>query len=339
MNRISTSSMRRLHRFDVLAAWFKEYMVVRNYRPRTIKSYTADLALFRRWLHDNGDIEDIDDITQRTLHDYAAGIYEKQVAASTLHHNLSVLAAFFRALYDKNKLYTDLRACITFPRVPKALPKNILTEEETGRVFAWLEATVGAREIRTFDDAMAARNHALLEVFYSSGLRKAEFIELCLDDVNYDDGLLHVRHGKGGKERVVPLGRKAIAVLRRYVGQARPIIATGEAKEMPYLFLSMMRNKMGENTVLGIVKTAVRAAGVIRPVTVHTLRHCCATHMLNNGADIRYVQEFLGHSCLSSTQIYTHISIGKLKETHRRCHPREHATFLAETESEDAEYG
>jgi integrase/recombinase XerD len=168
-------------------------------------------------------------------------------------------------------------------------------------------------------------------VFYSAGLRKAELIRLHLDDVNYDDGLIMVRDGKGGKDRVVPVGEKSLEALRRYVRVARPLLVTGDT---PLLFVSIKGDALGEVGVIESVKRTVEAAGVTRKVNPHAIRHCCATHMLNHGADIRYVQEFLGHASLSSTQVYTHVSIGKLKETHRRCHPREQAGFMDQAEDE-----
>jgi site-specific recombinase XerD len=175
------------------------------------------------------------------------------------------------------------------------------------------------------------RDQAIFEVFYGAGVRKAELIRLSLDDVNYDDGLVMVREGKGGKDRVVPIGEKGLAALRRYVRLARPLLAKGEES---HLFVSLRGGVMGEMGILQCVKRTVKAAGITRNVHPHALRHCCATHMLNHGADIRYVQEFLGHASLSSTQVYTHVSISKLKQTHRRCHPREQAGFMEQAEDE-----
>jgi integrase/recombinase XerD len=144
-----------------------------------------------------------------------------------------------------------------------------------------------------------------------------------LHDVNYADCLVHVR-GKGGRQRVVPIGITSLAVLRRFIREGRPLLAS---EGVANVFVTIRGGPMGEMAVLDAVKRVAAKAGISRAITVHTIRHCSATHMLNHGADIRYVQELLGHASVSTTQIYTHVSIAKLKQTHARCHPRERDDF------------
>jgi site-specific recombinase XerD len=313
----------RLHRFDVLLAWFREHMHAQQFRARTIEDYTFELSFFRRWLCDNTDLADIDDMAPALLHAYAAALYGRGLVAGSINHKLAVLKSFFDTLYEHNKLYLDLGRHISLPRIARRLPRNILSEREMCRVFAYQETTTAKRGVSARERALALRDHALMEVLYSTGIRKGELIGCMLDDVNYADCLVHIR-GKGGKQRVVPIGITSLAVLRRFIREGRPLLA---AKDVVNVFVTIRGGPMGEMAVLDAVKRVVAKAGIDRAVTVHTIRHCSATHMLNHGADIRYVQELLGHASVSTTQIYTHVSISKLKQTHARCHPRERDDF------------
>jgi site-specific recombinase XerD len=204
-----------------------------------------------------------------------------------------------------------------------------MSEEDTARIFDWLEETAARLKPTRPTEAVKVRDHAIFEVFYSAGLRKSELICLQLDDISYDDGVIMVREGKGGKDRVVPVGTRSLEALRRYVRLARSILVHGETS---LLFLSIKGCALGEVGVIESVKRTAKAAGITRNISPYAVRHTCATHMLNRGADIRYVQEFLGHESLSTTQVYTHVSIDKLKETHRNCHPREQSGFMDQVE-------
>jgi integrase/recombinase XerD len=312
--------MDRFHRLDILAAWYREYLTVEGYRPRTIADYCFELSFFRRWVESNTDTADIDELPPELLHDYAASLYDRELAPKTIHHKLAALVSFFGACYEENKLYIDLRRHIQLPRLTKALPAGILTEQEIGRIFDYLETATAARRVRGLSDAVLLRDRAVFEVLYSTGMRRAEVIGLKLCDIGYDEGLVFVRDGKGGKDRVVPIGQKSLEAVRRYVTEARSLLA---ATDCEHLFVTRRGYLMGDYTIRQGVIKVTQAAGIGRHVKVHTIRHTCATHMLNNGADIRYVQELLGHACLSSTQVYTHVSIAKLKDTHRKYHPRE----------------
>lgn len=307
------------HRFDVLAAWYEEHLTINGYRPRTIADYCFELSFFRRFVEENTDLSDIDDLTAQTLRLYMTSLYDRNLAPGTVHHKCSALINFLGAIYDENKFYTDLRPHIALPRTGRKLPATILSEKETQRVFAYLEELTGALHIHDYTEAVLMRDHAMLELMYSTGVRLAEVIALDLCDIDYDTGLVQVRGGKGGKDRVVPIGATSLMVLRRYVHDARPVIAT----DPNALFVTRFGWRTGVQTVRDMLTRVMKGAAVDRHVTPHAIRHTCATHLLNNGADIRYVQELLGHASLSSTQVYTHVSIDKLKQTHARYHPRE----------------
>jgi site-specific recombinase XerD len=317
--------MNRFHRFDVLTEWYREHLTIGEYRPRTIADYLFELSFFRRHLSETTGIQDVDELTPALIHDYAAHLYQRELAAATIHHKLSVLNSFFGAAYEHNKLYLDLRKTVQRPRIGRKIPAGILTEQETKRVFEYIERTAARTDIVTLQDAAELRDCAMVDLLYSSGMRRNELTALTLDDINSADGLVYIRQGKGGKDRVVPLGNATAATLQAYREKARPILCGRLSCD--YLFVTRHAARVGEYTIRQSVIRVTRTAGIGRHVRVHHLRHSCATHLLNNGADIRYVQELLGHQSLSSTQVYTHVSIGKLKDTHRKHHPREREGF------------
>jgi site-specific recombinase XerD len=296
-------------------------MAIGGYRPRSVRDYGFELSFFRRFLLEKTELPDIDELTAEIIRDYAAYLYDRNVTAATMHHKLSALNSFFGAAYEEKKLYADYRDYIELPRVNKKLPANMLSEEETKRVFGHLEAVTDNLQVKTVEDAVLLRDRAIFEVLYSTGIRRNELTGLALADIDYDGGLLIVRGGKGGKDRIVPIGKTALEAVLRYVAEARPVLA---AKGTEALFVnSKFGRPLSDYTIRESVMRTAKAAGLEKHVRVHAMRHTCATHLLNNGADIRYVQELLGHASLSSTQVYTHVSISKLKETHRKHHPRE----------------
>lgn len=317
--------MKRLHRFDILCAWFEEHLTIKSYRPRTIKDYLFELSFFRRFVKEETDREDIEDIDHDTLYAYTASLYERHLTATTIRCKLGAVQCFFRALYEKHKLYRDITGSIHLPKRIKKLPTGMLNEHEMSEVFTRLEQNTNHHKpIKTYADALAMRDRAVFETLYSTGIRISEITNLDMGDIHDDDSLVHI-HGKGGKERIVPVGSVCLEVAHRYLHEARTILAK---KECTALFVTYRGGRMSKAALRNVVKRVTTAAGITRNITVHSIRHSCATHMLNNGADIRFVQKQLGHSSLSSTQIYTHVSIKKLKETHRKHHPREQDNFM-----------
>jgi len=327
--------MNRFHRFDVLCSWYREYATVKGFRPRTVHEYLLEVLFFRRWLEKETEAQDIDEITPAMVRDFATMLYDKKKAPATIRRNLTSLKSFFSSLYAEHKLYINLAAAVALPRIGKRLPTGILTEEETGKVIAYLESTTADSHVRTLTDAIRLRDHAIFEVLYSTGIRRGELMALRLGEINYADGLITIRQGKGGKDRVVPIGEKSLEIVRRYTTCARKMFAQGKSPDA--LFLTSRGASMGRMTVRDTVMRIVRDAGITRHVKTHGIRHTCATHMLNHGADIRYVQELLGHACLSSTQVYTHVSIKQLKESHRKFHPRERAEFSDDDPPEESD--
>ena len=216
--------------------------------------------------------------------------------------HLSTLRSFFKFLVREGFLKNNPLLSVASPKIEKHLP-SFLTEEETVRL---IEASCPKNE-------SGLRDRAILETFYSSGLRISELVGLNLDDVDFIGGIIKVR-GKGKKERIVPVGDKALQSLREYLNKRK--------KQTQSLFLNKRGTRITDRGVRGIVAKYIRISGMKQRISPHTLRHSFATHLLNRGADLRTVQELLGHASLSTTQIYTHLTTERLKSVYDKAHPR-----------------
>jgi len=227
------------------------------------------------------------------------------------------LRAFFRWLARENYILANPASELELPRVHRRLPAHILSREEVEAVLAQT----------LLHGELGIRDRAMLETLYSSGVRRSELINLKLYDLDLRNGSLLVRLGKGQKDRYVPLGARAIQWLKRYLEEVRPglVIEPDEG----HAFLHEFGEPFSKNRLSDMVKKYLRAAGVAKPGAAHLFRHAMATHMLENGADIRFIQAILGHAQLTTTEIYTHVTIAKLKEIHALTHPAERAKRAA----------
>lgn len=224
---------------------------------------------------------------------------------------LGHLRAFCRFLVREEWLMADPSKRIPNPKKPRPLPRAILEAKEVMTLLA-------APDRHT---AIGYRNRVILEVLYSAALRREEVSNLKLQDVDTATGYVQVRQGKGGKDRVVPLGLNVCQWIETYLNGVRADWINADASD--YLFLNRWGTRMDPNAVWAVVRKYAKSAGLKKPVSTHTLRHSCATHMLRNGAPIRHLQEMLGHVSLETTQIYTRITINDLKDIHAKYHPRE----------------
>ena len=224
---------------------------------------------------------------------------------------MAAVKQFLRFLKEHDYIVTDPARDIEYAREPKRLPRSILNPGEARKI-------IHAPDTKSL---IGYRDRTILEVFYSTGIRKEELNNLALSDVDYEDGFLRVNNGKGGKDRVVPVGRMACRYLENYINSVRPELVRDPHND--HLFLSLRGNKLSVNAAWMLVKKYAKSAGIKKNVHPHTFRHTCATAMLKNNANIRVLQELLGHASLNSTQVYTHVTICDLKEIHKRCHPRE----------------
>jgi integrase/recombinase XerD len=273
----------------------------------TLEAYRRDLAQFATWLdaqHGKKLIEgDVADIQA-----YLGHLFRKKTRASSAARLLSSLKRFYRYCLRQGRVKADPTLRIDSPKLPRGLPKS-LTEEDVENLLAAPRA----------EKALGLRDKAMLETLYASGLRVSELVTLKLGQVSQDMGVVRVV-GKGSKERLVPLGEEAIAWIRQYLKEARPELLGGRAADD--LFVTARGSAMTRQMFWHLLRRYAAQAGLKKPISPHTLRHAFATHLLNHGADLRVVQLLLGHSDISTTQIYTHVARERLKQLHAKHHPR-----------------
>jgi integrase/recombinase XerD len=288
---------------------------VRNFADRTIEGQRWRLSKFLAYLELAG-IDRAQAITRELISSYQVELYEtinragRPNTVSSQNGMLSAVKQFMGFLKERDYIVSDPARDIPYAKAPKCLPRGVLTASEARKILHKPDTK----------SVIGYRDRTILEVLYSTGIRKDELNRLTLADVDYTDGFLRVI-GKGSKERVVPLGRIACRYLENYVKSVRPELIIYPYEK--HLFLSSRGKPLSKNVVWELTKKYAKKAKTPKNVHPHTFRHTCATAMLRNKANIRAVQELLGHSSLNSTQIYTHLSITDLKEVHARCHPRE----------------
>jgi integrase/recombinase XerD len=287
---------------------FLDYLTVeRGLAENTRVAYRTDLTQFIEFIQRRG-IGQMNRVQRQHITDFLMDRRKHDVSARSLARQLSALRMFCRFLIREKLLADDPTQSVDSPRLWRTIP-NALTYDEVDRLLA-------APPTRT---QLGLRDKAMLEFMYATGLRVSEVAKITLSDVNFDAGFLRIV-GKGSKERIVPVGRQAAACIRRYLEKARPSFARrGQRGE---IFLSTRGGPLNRKTIWHHIKKYARAAGITKHIMPHTLRHSFATHLLENGGDLRVIQEMLGHADISTTQIYTHIDQRRLKDTHYRFHPR-----------------
>ncbi len=283
------------------ALWLEKGLSV-----HTRDAYRSDLGLFHAWLQERG--LELPGAGRDIILDHLAWRLAEGYKARSTARFLSGVRSFYRYLLREGLISEDPTLQIDLPQLGRPLPKS-LSEAD-------VEALLAAPEL---DDPIGLRDRAMLEVLYACGLRVSELISLTLEQVNLRQGVLRV-FGKGSKERLVPMGEEAIAWIERYVREARPFLLDGKPSDV--LFPSLRGEQMTRQTFWYRIKHQARVAGIAKSLSPHTLRHAFATHLLNHGADLRVVQMLLGHSDLSTTQIYTHVARARLQELHAQHHPR-----------------
>ena len=300
---------------DALAVWSETWLEAlrsRNYAEGTLEERAYSLKVFLAWTAER-DVTRAGEVTRPILEAYQRWLYRytqpggRPLSWSTQRQRIGCLRDFFRWVTRQNVILHNPASELELPRQEKRLPTAGLSREEVTRLLA----------VPVVADPLGLRGRAMLEVFYATGLRRAELCRLELPDVNPERGTLTVRKGKGKKDRVVPLGARAGAWVQRYQREVRPrlVLAAG----VPTLFLTAYGAAFNPDVVSGMVAAWMQRIG--RKGSCHLLRHTCATHMLEGGADIRYIQQLLGHEKLETTAIYTEVTIRQLIEVHARCHP------------------
>jgi len=278
----------------------------RGLSSNTLAAYRADLTALSRWLSERG--TPMVRTTRQDLQDFIAWRVDAGARPRSTARQLSSFRRFFRHLLREGVLREDPTAQIAMPKIGRSLPKS-LTEEE-------VEALLAAPAV---SDPLGNRDRTMLEVLYATGLRVSELVNLRYSQVNLNQGVIRIL-GKGNRERLIPLGEEAVRWLNEFTRTARGEILL--ERQTDYLFPTRRGDRMTRQAFWHIIKRYARKAGVDRELSPHTLRHAFATHLLNHGADLRVVQMLLGHSDLSTTQIYTHVARERMKELHAAHHPR-----------------
>ncbi len=284
----------------ILLEEFHKYVSLeRNYSSNTINSYMREIKKYLKF-----NKKDIKSITKKDLISYLNSY--KNISASTRANKISILKTFFLYLERNDLITKNPSSFLALPKKSQKVP-NILTEEEVNKL---LNVSVKNH----FD----ARDKAILELLYSSGLRITELLNLQISNVDIEECLVRVM-GKGKKERIVPLGDYAIEALSLYINKYRYII---NIKNSNYVFLNKNGTQLSRKSVFKMIKNQAIKKGIKKNISPHTLRHTFASHLLKNGADLRIIQELLGHENLSTTQIYTHINREELQDEYEKLHPR-----------------
>jgi integrase/recombinase XerD len=287
---------------------FNDFLLLeQGLSPRTHEAYGRDLTRFAGYAIGRG-APSPPDVSSRLLREYMYHLKDLGLAPASIRRNVSALRTYFKFLLGEGHLARDPSERLESPKRWRTLPE-VLTVAEIERLLA----------SPTLDDPLVFRDRAMLEVAYGAGLRVSEWISIGIRDVMFDEGLVRV-FGKGSKERLVPIGRRAIASLASYIRELRPRLEQGGGRGV--LFLNARGEPLTRMGAWKILKKYVDRAGIEKHVSPHTLRHSFATHLLEGGADLRAVQEMLGHADISTTQIYTHVDREYLRSVHRKFHPR-----------------
>jgi len=294
---------------DELAEQFLNYLSVeRGLARNTISSYQTDLKKFSSFLKEKGETL-VDNVTREDIREFLMDLKNKKLSVNSIARNLVSIKSFFKYLVNERIIKDNITAVLESPKLWKKLP-DTLSIKEVDKII--LKAN--------FKSKQGIRDRAILEVLYGTGMRVSEAVNLKLRDINFEVGFLKCK-GKGQKERIVPFGGKAQTAIRQYLKKARPDFIL-KKRDVPEIFLSRLGRPISRVSIWKMIKTYTRKANIKKNITPHTLRHSFATHMLEGGADLRIVQELLGHADISTTQIYTHINKDRLKSIHHKYHPR-----------------
>jgi integrase/recombinase XerD len=301
------ASLDRVARAFLLERFADYLSLEQGNSPRTIEAYGRDVARLAAFATAKG-LTAPTALTARLLREYVYHLKDLGLAPASIRRNVSAVRTWYRFLMAEGRIAEDPSDRLETPSRWRTLPE-VLTVDEVQALLA----------APSLDDALAFRDRAMLELAYGAGLRVSEWITLQVKDLMLDDQLVRV-FGKGSKERLVPLGRNAIGALAVYLRELRPRLERGGGKGV--LFLNARGTPLSRMGARKILRKHVEAAGIAKAVSPHTLRHTFATHLLEGGADLRAVQEMLGHADIATTQIYTHVDREYLRQVHRQFHPR-----------------
>ncbi len=292
---------------NLLNQFINYLQIEKGLTNNTIESYKTDLEQFIDFIKGK-DISDIKNVSSLILSQYISHLRKIKLSSRSIARKVTAIRMFFKYLIIDRIITNNPASLLEIPKIGIHLPEYLTLSE--------VDALLNIFDI---ENSYELRDKAIIELMYSSGLRVSEIINLRLDDINLEEGFIKIK-GKGEKERIVPLGKIAISILKKYLIEMRHKLAKNSNNN--YLFLNWRGGKLSRVSIWKIIKFYARKAGIKKEISPHTLRHSFATHLLNNGADLRSVQELLGHSSIATTQIYTHLNYEKLKKFHLEYHPR-----------------
>jgi integrase/recombinase XerD len=293
---------------------YLEWLAVRNFSPRTAKSYRSCLGKWRAWCAERG-IERAEEVTRGLIERYQRALLRSEgragrpLTARSQYSRLSAVRAFFRYLVRHEGLAQNPTADLEMPRLGERLPPPALSAAEAERVLAEPDLAT----------PLGLRDRAILETLYSTGMRRHELVRLGVGDLDRERGTVLIRQGKGKKDRLIPIGERALAWIDKYLADGRPWLPV--SLDQGTLFLSGRGEPLCPDRLSALVREYVLQAAVGKVAGCHLFRHTMATLMLEGGADVRFIQEMLGHAKLETTQLYTRVAVRKLKEIHTATHP------------------
>ena len=285
--------------------YFKNYLEDLRASENTISSYVSDLIQYQNFLYEYEKIDDVTQITKEDILKYISSLKRKKLKTTSIARKIIAIKEFHSYLLNENVTHDNPSSLIESPKMESHLPQ-VLTVDEISKMIDSIKE----------DDSLGIRNKAMMETLYASGMRISELLDLTLGQLHLKDGYINVI-GKGNKERQVPIGEMAIAALRKYLLEREKI----KNKQTNILFLNYKGDKMSRQGFFKYIKNLAKENDIKKEISPHTIRHSFATHLLQNGTDLRSVQQMLGHEDISTTQIYTHIDKERLKEEYDNTFP------------------
>lgn len=301
-----------------LIARYLEQLRVRHYSPQTVYLRSKMLRPFRLFCEQAG-LTQARQVTRAVIFNYQSYLfhYRKRdghpLAVETQNHWLSVVAGFFAWLTKQSLILYNPASDLEYSRTPQRLPRALLSAADVAAVF-------NVPDVAT---PLGLRNRAILEVLYSTGMRRAELCALDKNDIDFERGLVFIDQGKGHKDRLIPIGERALKWIEKYLAEARPLLGSSVAETA--VFLNTRGERVNPNRLGSQVRDLLRRAGITKRGSCHLFRHTMATQLLEAGCDIRFIQEMLGHSNLESTKVYTQVAVSQLKAVHQKYHPANQA--------------
>ncbi len=292
---------------DLIKHFLNYLKIEKGLSKNTLKSYNTDMEQLIDFF-DGKNIQDISEVTSPLLTEYVSHLKKLMLNSRSIARKITAIRMFFKYLIIDKIIDINPATLLEIPKIGSHLPEYLTLQE--------VDALLNVFDI---ESPFELRDKAIIELLYSSGLRVSEISNLTINDINLEEGFIRII-GKGSKERIVPMGKVAIAILQKYINEVRPKLLKN--KKSNFLFINWLGGRLSRISIWKVIKFYASKAGIKKTISPHTLRHSFATHLLNNGADLRTVQELLGHSSIATTQIYTHLNYAKLKKFHLQFHPR-----------------